>query len=185
MSKLTPKQDMFCRDYLVDLNATAAAKRAGYSPRTAKSQGQRLLTNVDVAERIQELSQARQERVQVTADDVLRILYNDVTADVSELYDDRGELKPIHDWPLVFRQGLVAGIDTEELFQGHGKDREYIGETKKIKLADRTRLKELLGKHTTVKAFSDNLDLSSSDGSMTPTVIERTIVYPPTEETKP
>jgi len=45
---MTPKQDRFVAEYLVDLNATQAALRAGYSPRTAPQQGSRLLKNVDV-----------------------------------------------------------------------------------------------------------------------------------------
>ena len=48
-SSLTPKQKCFINEYLIDLNATQAAIRAGYSPRTAKQQASRLLTNVDVA----------------------------------------------------------------------------------------------------------------------------------------
>lgn len=52
---LTDKQEMFCREYLVDLNATQAAIRAGYSDKTARSQANRMLTNVDIEKRIQEL----------------------------------------------------------------------------------------------------------------------------------
>ena len=52
-AKLNPKQKRFVDEYLVDLNATQAASRAGYSERTAKVQGSRLLTNVIVAEAIQ------------------------------------------------------------------------------------------------------------------------------------
>lgn len=55
MRKLNDKQKRFAREYVIDLNATRAAIRAGYSEKTAKSQGQRLLTNVDVSEFIKEL----------------------------------------------------------------------------------------------------------------------------------
>lgn len=68
---LTPKQEAFCREYLVDLNATQAAIRAGYSPRTATEQGARLLTNANVRARVDGLKEERAERVQRTADDVL------------------------------------------------------------------------------------------------------------------
>ena len=53
--KLTPKQEKFCVEYLVDLNATQAAIRAGYSEKTAYSQGQRLLKDVEIENRIREL----------------------------------------------------------------------------------------------------------------------------------
>lgn len=71
MRRLTNRQQAFCREYIVDLNATQAAIRAGYSERTARSQGQRLLTNVDIEECLQELITERSERVQITADAVL------------------------------------------------------------------------------------------------------------------
>ncbi len=71
MSKLTPKQEMFAEEFLIDLNATQAAIRAGYSKRTARSQGQRLLTNVDIAEAIQKAMAERGKRTEVEADYVL------------------------------------------------------------------------------------------------------------------
>ena len=53
MAKLTPKQKRFCEEYLIDLNATQGALRAGYSPKTAYSIGQRMLKNVEVQNYIQ------------------------------------------------------------------------------------------------------------------------------------
>ena len=61
----------FVNEYLIDLNATQAAIRAGYSEHTARSQGQRLLTNVDVSSAIQEAYSRRAERVEIDADFVL------------------------------------------------------------------------------------------------------------------
>lgn len=72
MSKdLTPKQAMFCREYLIDLNGTQAAIRAGYSPKTAQEQSARLLSNVIIQEYVQLLMEERSERVNITAEDVL------------------------------------------------------------------------------------------------------------------
>lgn len=71
MVAITPKQQRFVDEYLVDLNATAAAKRAGYSERTANEQGARLLANVSVAAAISAAQSARSQRTQVTADWVL------------------------------------------------------------------------------------------------------------------
>ena len=70
--KLTPKQERFVEEYLVDLNATKAAARAGYSERTANEQGARLLVNVSVQKAIQEAKQSRATRIAVNAEDVLR-----------------------------------------------------------------------------------------------------------------
>ncbi len=72
MQKLTPKQEAFVREYLVDLNATQAAIRAGYSPKTAREQASRLLSNVNVMDAISAGKAARAERLEVTAEQVLQ-----------------------------------------------------------------------------------------------------------------
>jgi phage terminase small subunit len=71
---LTPRQAMFCEEYLVDLNATQAAIRAGYAKKTANREGSRLLLNVDIQKKIQELKDKRSNRTQITADRVLQEL---------------------------------------------------------------------------------------------------------------
>ena len=68
--KLSVKHKRFCEEYLVDLNATQAAIRAGYKEKTARSQGQRLLTNVDIQKYIAELQKKQSERTGITADTV-------------------------------------------------------------------------------------------------------------------
>ncbi|MGI9077039.1 MAG: terminase small subunit [Gemmatimonadaceae bacterium] len=84
MKPLTPKQARFAEEYLVDLNATKAAQRAGFSGKTAYSAGQRLLKNVEVAKRIAELMAKRSERVEVKADEVLRELLIILRSDVRQ-----------------------------------------------------------------------------------------------------
>lgn len=74
MNTLTLRQEKFCREYLVDLNATQAAIRAGYSEKTAAYQASRLLRNVKVLEYIKKLRGEREKRVQVTQDEVIREL---------------------------------------------------------------------------------------------------------------
>ena len=74
MSKLTEKQKKFVDEYLIDLNATQAAIRAGYSEKTARSIGQRLLTNVDIQKYMQKEQKELQERTSIRQEDVLREL---------------------------------------------------------------------------------------------------------------
>jgi phage terminase small subunit len=71
MPKLTPKQEAFCQEYLVDLNATQAAIRAGYSEKTARQIADENLSKPYLAARVQELMAARAERTQLSADWVL------------------------------------------------------------------------------------------------------------------
>ena len=69
---LSLKQKRFCDEYLIDLNATQAAIRAGYSKKTAREQASRLLSNVNVQAYIQEQMKARSERTQISQDKVLQ-----------------------------------------------------------------------------------------------------------------
>ena len=68
---MTPKQRRFCEEYLIDLNATQAAIRAGYSEKTASAASARMLRNVKIAAEISRLKAAKSERTQVTADMVI------------------------------------------------------------------------------------------------------------------
>lgn len=85
MAKLNDKQKQFCKEYLVDLNATQAAVRAGYSEKTAYSQGQRLLKKVETQGYIQELMQKRAEKTEITADKVLQRWWDIATADPNDI----------------------------------------------------------------------------------------------------
>ncbi len=69
---LTPRQARFVEEYLLDLNATQAAIRAGYSKKTANEQGARLLAKVSVRKAVAEARQARSERTEITQDEVIQ-----------------------------------------------------------------------------------------------------------------
>lgn len=153
---LTDKQEMFCREYLVDLNATQAAIRAGYSDKTARSQANRMLTNVDIEKRIQELMNARSERLEITADYVLNRLVEIDQMDVLDILHDDGGIKPIHEWPKVWRTSL-SGMDLAEMFESKDGERVLVGIMKKIKWPDKVKNLELLGKHISVQAFREQV----------------------------
>lgn len=76
MSKLTAKQSLFCKEYLVDLNATQAAIRAGYSKKTAQRIGSENLSKPLVAEFIQELMNERSKKVEISSEWVLKGIKN-------------------------------------------------------------------------------------------------------------
>lgn len=76
--ELSVKQELFCQEYLIDLNAKNSAIRAGYSENTAQEQGSRLLSYVKVQDRIKELQSERLKRVQVTQDYVLKTIIDTV-----------------------------------------------------------------------------------------------------------
>ena len=161
---LTPRQQKFVEEYMLDLNATQAAIRAGYAAKDADVQGPRLLGNVGVSEAIAAAQAERSERTRIDADWLLGRLAAEATADLGALFDDSGSLRPIHEWPLIWRQGLVAGVEVEELYEGRGENREHIGRLHKVKLSDRVKRLELIGRHIGVQAFKDNINLSGAIG---------------------
>lgn len=162
MSELTPKQRLFVAEYLKDLNATQAAIRCGYSEKTAYSQGQRLLKNVEVRKAIDLGMATREQEVQVDATYVLKRLYEMAEADVADIYDDDGNLKPVKDWPTVWRK-MVKGIEINELFDGRGDQREKIGHVKKVSHVDPLSVLQTLGKHVRVNAFQEQIKVTGLD----------------------
>jgi len=159
---LTPRQQAFVEEYLVDLNASQAAIRAGYSCKTAKVLGSILLKKVQVMEAVEQAKRERSERTQIHADWLLSRLAEEALADIADLYDDNGGLKPVDQWPLIWRQGLVAAVEVKELFEGRGESREAIGRVSQVKLSDRIKRLELIGKHIDVQAFREKVEVEVS-----------------------
>lgn len=156
-AKLTAKQEQFCHEYLIDLNATQAAIRARYSNKTAGQIGDENLKKPQIAARIQALFKSRLERTQVHGDYVLRRLVEIDKMDIADILGDRGEVLPVRDWPLPWRRTL-SGFDVSEMWDGSGDEREMTGLLKKIKWPDKLRNLELLGEHVAVGAFKETID---------------------------
>ncbi len=82
--KLTPKQEKFCREYMIDKNRTQAAIRAGYSKKTANEQGSRLLANVKIQTRVAGLEQEYAKKTGIKIEDILIELKNFAFSDITE-----------------------------------------------------------------------------------------------------
>lgn len=152
MANLTPKQQRFVEEYLIDLNATQAAIRSGYSEKTAKSVGHENLTKPDIQKAIEEAQNKRQEQAQIDAAYVLKRLVEIDQMDVLDIMDDDGNVKPLRDWPKIWRQ-YISNIETISMDDGEGW-------LKKIKWPDKVKNLELLGKHVSVGAFKDKVEHS-------------------------
>ncbi len=150
---LNAKQELFCREYLIDLNATQAAIRAGYSEKSAYSQGWDNLKKPEIAERIIQLKEERIEGVGIDAEYVLRRLVEIDQMDVLDILKDDGGIKAISDWPKVWRTTL-SGFDINTSITNFDETTiENI--LKKIKWPDKVKNLELLGKHISVQAFKE------------------------------
>jgi phage terminase small subunit len=162
---MTPKQEAFVREYLIDLNATAAARRAGYSARNADRIGPELLGKTCVAAAIQAAMAERAEQTKIDANYVLKRLAEIDQMDVIDIMHEDMSLKPISQWPKIWRQ-FLSGFDLAEMFEGRGEDRDMVGILKKIKWPDKTKNLELLGKHVSVGAFMDRskTEITGADG---------------------
>lgn len=163
MANLTPKQQRFVEEYLIDLNATQAAIRAGYSEKTAKEIGSENLTKPNIAKAIQEAQNKRTKQTQIDAAYVLRRLVEIDQMDVLDIMDGNYCLKPIGEWPKIWRQ-YISNIENLEEFEGFGEDRTQTGWLKKIKWPDKTKNLELLGKHVSVGAFKDKIEHTGPNG---------------------
>ncbi|WP_458722889.1 terminase small subunit [Pseudomonas brenneri] len=156
MTKLNDRQSRFVIEYLVDLNATQAAIRSGYSKKTAGQIGDENLKKPQIAQAIKEAMDSRNQRVQINADYVLNRLVEIDQLDVLDILRDDMSFKPLSEWPKGWRQYLV-GFDIAEMFEGQGEDRSMVGLMKKIKWPDKVKNLELLGKHVNVNAFRDQV----------------------------
>lgn len=146
---MTDAQKRFCDEYLIDLNATRAYKVA-YSrckkDETASVNGSKLLRNTKVQEYIAEKIKEREKRTEITQDMVIRELARIAFLDIRKLYNDSGGLKNIQDIDEETVKA-ISSLETLEEYDGYGEDREQIGNTKKVKLLDKVKALELLGKH--------------------------------------
>jgi phage terminase small subunit len=163
-SKLTDKQKKFVEEYLIDLNATQAATRAGYSKKTAYSMGQRLLKNVEIQAKIQNAMDKRSHRTEITQDWVLEELRR-IAASNGAMYakvvtkeryetivDENGDTKQI---PVTSQ--FVELTDTDKLSEVQESAISGIEQTRngiKVSTYDKIRALELLGKH--LGMFNDN-----------------------------
>lgn len=144
--KLTPKQKRFCEEYVIDLNATQAAVRAGYSKKTANEQGARLLVNVSIQNYISELQKDIQERNKITVDECVSILANIARLDIADLFNEEGGLKPIHQIPKEARTA-IASLESEQLFDYMDGEKIPAGVLKKVRTANKEGVIDKLMKH--------------------------------------
>lgn len=152
---LTPKQRRFVSEYLKDQNGTQAAIRAGYSKKTAQQISSRLLLNVVIRQIIEQ----KLQKHDITADRVLQELSRLAFSDLRSLYNPDGSLKPVHEWSDDAARA-VAGVESEEIFEGAGQDRKYVGDLAKVKLWSKPQTLEVLARH--FKLLTDKVEHSGS-----------------------
>lgn len=156
---LNEKQKRFVDEYLIDRNGTQAAIRAGYSEKTAAQIATRLLRNVQVQSEISSGTEQQQERTQITADRVLQEYARLAFFDPRKLFDEQGRPKPIDSLDADTAAALV-GIELQDVYEGFGEDRQFIGYTKKYRLSDKKGSLDSIARH--LGMFNDKLSIEGS-----------------------
>ena len=127
--KLTPKQERFVEEYLVDLNASAAARRAGYSEKTAGAIGQQLIAKTSIQEAIAAKRSERSERTGITAADVVQMIQRqyEINATCYQKIDFEGNpvIDP-HGRPVLLQVDATAANKALDMLMKHtgGYDRD-------------------------------------------------------------
>lgn len=168
---LLPKEEAFVQHYIREANATLAAKLAGYSAQTAGSIGYEMLRLPQIALRIAALRKATEKGHDGLREKIVNKLMQMAELDVSSLYDEVGNLKPVHEWDLNARTS-IQGIDTLHDSMG--------SMTKKIKLAERTKALDMLIKMQGYNAPEKVMPVDQ-EGNYTPAVFNIKIVPPSSE----
>jgi phage terminase small subunit len=148
LSKLTQKEERFCQEYLIDLNQTQAAIRAGYSEKSARNLACRLMMKDNIQTRILSLKKEREERTEITADRVLQQFCDIADYRIEDIMDFDGEeciFKPMSEWTKAARVAVSAIKQTTETRR---IGQEEIKTVKvEFKTDDRIRALDSMAKH--------------------------------------
>lgn len=150
MARMTDRQKRFVEEYLIDLNATQAAIRAGYSPQTAKEQGSQNLTKLNIQNAIGKAIAERSKRTGINQDRVIQELAKLAFVKMTDVVDSNGRIKSnASDDDLSCIEGIKYKSSSSE--SGSSIERE-------VKIASKLKALELLGRH--LGMFTDKLNLT-------------------------
>lgn len=161
------KWEISCQTYVLERTTKTEAYKRGF-PSAAKMKqdtvyvrASELFKRKRIQARVVELQEEKNkvamEEFDVDATYILRRLVEVDQMDISDILDNTDTLRPVSEWPKVWRQ-FISAFDIEEIFAGRGDDRLSIGLLKKIKWPDKLRALEMLGKHIDVSAFKETLE---------------------------
>ena len=148
--KLTEKQKLFCKYYLISLNATEAATKAGYSKKTAKETGHENLTKPHIRDYIDARMAKRSEKLEITADKVVKEIAKIAFANATDYIDIENGRVDIKDLTKIDTTAIAAA---EEIF-----DKDGIKLGVKLKFHDKTKSLDMLMRH--MGQYKDKVELS-------------------------
>lgn len=162
MNKSARRYEIFCREYVIDLNGARAAIAAGYSEKAAKEQASELLTKPNVQAKINELLAKKASKLDISAEKVLMELRKLAFFDPRCLYREDGSPKPVNELDEE-SAAAIEGIDIEDIYQHFGRGQsQKVGVVKRYRLASKGQNLERLGRH--LKLFTDKVEVSGLEG---------------------
>jgi len=135
-----------------------SARLAGYAPASSAQAARRLLNLPRVAKVIEEAIGDVIDRAQINSEWILLQAAEMFTADIADILTPEGSFKPIHEWPMIWRQ-MLSSFDVQEIEEsiGHGM-KVKVGEVKKARFIDKLKALEMIGKHVAVGAFKETVE---------------------------
>lgn len=163
MAKLTDKQAAFVKEYPVDLNATQAAIRAGFSEKTARAKASQLMDLPHVMEAIEAEMAKRSERTEITQDRVLQELARVGFSDIRKLFTETGSLKRPEEWD----DDAAAFVSSIEVVvrKVPGGDEDEVEHIHKVKLWDKNSALEKIARHLGMLNDKMKVEHSGVDGA--------------------
>lgn len=169
--QLKPQDETACQEFVLNGGDRSKAYRKGYpqskrwKDKTVNEKASRLFSDGKVQARVkqlqQEAAQIAEEAFKVDAKYVLKRLVDIDQMDVLDILEDDGSLKPVRDWPKVWRTTL-SGLDINRLRTLGDGEESVESVLQKIKWPDKVKNLELLGKHVEVQAWKEQLGVSGS-----------------------
>lgn len=153
------RRTRFIKEYLLDHNATRAAVAAGYSGKSAKVTGSRLLTDANVQRALETANDRINAKLEISVERVKAELARLAFFDPRAFFNADGSAKPVTELDEDSARAL-AGFEMAELFTGSGEDRAHAGYIKKFKLADKGLNLERLGRH--LQMFPTKVDINAT-----------------------
>ncbi len=150
---LTPKQERFIAEYLIDLNATQAAIRAGYSVKTAEKIGSENLKKPEIEAVLNKAKLERQEKTGVTAEKVISAIAQIAFGDIRQMFTDTGEMKPPKEWSDE-TAASIAGFEVITVNKGEGA----VEHVAKVRRTDRLKALDMLARHHAL--YNDKLEVN-------------------------
>lgn len=158
---ISAMMEAYCQSYVkMPENQRQAAIDAGFSPNTAAAKASVMMRDERIQKRIAELMEERNKRLRVSADYVLQRLVEIDQMDVLDILQDDGGLRPISQWPKIWRTTL-SGLDISTTITNFDET-TVENMLKKIKWPDKVKNLELIGKHVDVNAFKERVEVSGT-----------------------